>query len=102
MRTPENSRVVIVLFVMDGCPACEEFKPTFMKVAKKYNSRVPVSIADAATAQTQVFAEKHKVEATPTMLVMFKGSPYTAKFEGAHSEPETVMVFEQAAQMAGQ
>lgn len=71
--------VVVLVFHMEGCPACEQFLPKFRAIAPHYgplseNSYmavtgrgVPSGIYDAN--KFDPLAERFDIRATPTMLV---------------------------------
>jgi thiol-disulfide isomerase/thioredoxin len=65
-----NSPIVVVLFTLEGCPACEEYKPRFAKIAKTYQGHVPVVFADANDPKFQDLAERLNVEAVPATFML--------------------------------
>lgn len=67
---PRTSPVVVVLFTLEGCPACEEYKPRFAKIAKMYQQYVPVILADANDPKFADLAERLKVEAVPATFML--------------------------------
>lgn len=80
-----QANVVVVLFVMDGCPACEEFFPRFKKLVEPYaKAGIPVAVYDAASEDQHVqdLADRWGVEATPTTIVARRG-PGIIKEEGS-------------------
>ena len=72
--------VVVVVFHMEGCPACEAFLPKFRAIAPQYGPLsedgpmavtgrgVPSAIYDAN--KFDPLAEHFNIRATPTMLVL--------------------------------
>lgn len=70
---PPGAPVLVVLVEMDGCPACEEFHPTFVKTALPYAQRgLPIIRVDANSADpvTQRWMNAFRVEATPTLIAV--------------------------------
>ncbi len=62
----------VLLFVMQGCPACTSFKPRFERLAAPYRrAGVSVQIIDVGRYVSQ--ANQYKVTATPTTLVVRNG-----------------------------
>jgi len=84
MNSPQPP-VVVVVFVMSGCPACEEYLPRFQRIAAPYmQAGVPVLVYDAASEDQRIqsLADRWGVEATPTTIVARHG-PGMLKEEGA-------------------
>lgn len=88
-----GQRAVIVIFAMGECPACENYLPRFLAEAEALRqqgypfivyepgvplqpSAIPILIYDAASPNVDVqqFADKYQVTATPTTLVLSRGT----------------------------
>ena len=67
-----NSRVVVVVFTIDGCGACEEYKPRFRRIAQSYQARVPIYMMDANDQRTADLASRLKVTNVPVTFVLRK------------------------------
>jgi thiol-disulfide isomerase/thioredoxin len=81
-----NDNVVIVLFVMEGCGACEQFKPIFEAGIQRQRARgihIPVHEVDISMqdAQVQQLADRLQIKATPTLAILRRG-PGAYKVEG--------------------
>jgi hypothetical protein len=73
-----EANVFVALVILDGCGACEEFKPRFLRAVEKLQRRnpgLPVGIyqADDPRPDVQEFLDRFKVESTPTMLILCRG-----------------------------
>ena len=98
-----NTRVLIVVFAMPGCGACDEFIPELLSKIKKHgepfhvvskNSKItpgeiPVMLYDAAAedSELQAFADGLGITATPTTCLMTRNFG-TVKIEGAVESAE--------------
>lgn len=101
MADLNGTRSVVIVFAMDGCPACEEYKPRLIKMVELFQAhgqplvfyqvgmpllprQIPVIILDGASDDESVvsLADEHKIEALPTTLLLRTTAP-TAKIEGA-------------------
>lgn len=62
----------VLVLVMEGCPACDEYMPRFGKLAAPYRMNgVPVSILDInSDSQAEMLANRLGVQATPTTIVI--------------------------------
>jgi thioredoxin-like negative regulator of GroEL len=65
-----NSRVVVVVFTIAGCEACEEYKPRFRRLAQHYQPYVPIMMFDANDPQCTDLANRLKVHAVPATFVL--------------------------------
>lgn len=83
--------VVVVTWAMHGCPACDEYLPTFRKIAEKYQRCVPSVIVDAN--RYPAAADHYRVKATPTTMIMRYGRRGIMKIEGAADEAEIERLF---------
>lgn len=96
----ESQKVVVFVFAMHQCPACEHFLPRFTAEANALAAQgitfvinpdeqpppgaIPVFVYDAATEDPEVqkLADRFGVSATPTTIVAAKG-PGSFKCEGS-------------------
>ena len=109
-----NARVVVVVFAMKGCGACEEYAPRFERYVDHFRTngvpfvwntmkpapgQIPVLLLDAASPDEsiQAFADKLKISATPTTCVMTKFN--TTKVEGALPNDEIHRILDHAMTM---
>ena len=74
---------IVVVIVMQGCPACHEYLPTVQQAAARH-PRVQVHVIDAGSGDPNVKAlvERYNVNLTPTTLVLRRPSGFV-KSEGA-------------------
>lgn len=90
----EHCHAVIVVFAMEGCGACEDYKPrleteiqrwqangaplVFARPGMTFEARhVPIILLDAqsSNAQIQAWADEFKVEGLPTTVLCRRGAP---------------------------
>ena len=90
---PANT--VVVVFVQEGCEACEAFKPLLEKIAAKFQGHVPLLVYDAndKRREVQALADRLGVHATPSTYVMRRGPGEPIGVEGALGEPELEYMF---------
>jgi thioredoxin-related protein len=96
----ETQKIAIIVFGMDGCPACEHYIPRLVTEAETLRGRgypfvvyqpgitlapnaIPIVLYDAASADADVqqLADRFAVEATPTTILAARG-PGSFKVEG--------------------
>ncbi len=101
-----NVRSMIVIFVLDGCEACDEYKPRFETLVAEFQQHghpfvyydegmtipqgsIPVLVLDAASEDASVttLADKHKVDGLPTTLMLSRMMP-SIKLVGASDDAE--------------
>lgn len=89
----DNHKVAVVVFAMGECPACEHYLPRFVAEVEALRAQnypflvwapgaaipqgsIPILIYDAASPDVDVqkLADRFKVEATPTTIVMSRGA----------------------------
>lgn len=87
---------VIVVFAMKDCPACEEYMPRFQAVANQFAGRVPYQVLDANAPSAQAVADRFKIEATPTTMVLRRPTG-AIKAEGSLSDADILRLFNIAA-----
>lgn len=87
----EHTNVVLVVFAMPGCPACEEYLPKLYKAVEVYKShghpfvvyelgmtlqrgQIPVVVYDSTSQdpEVQAFADQHNISGLPTTLMLPK------------------------------
>jgi hypothetical protein len=96
-----RTNVLLVVFMMDGCGACEDYTPKFMQRVEAFRAQgvplrvmgvgskplkageIPVMLYDAAAPddELQAFADRLGVTATPTTCLLTRSG--TTKVEGA-------------------
>jgi thiol-disulfide isomerase/thioredoxin len=85
------SNVIVLVFVMEGCPHCKEYMPKFQVEASKHPS-IPVRVLDANAEGTQATADRLGVISTPTTYVLRRG-PGMVKAEGDLDGPDIAYLF---------
>ena len=93
-----KERVLVALFVQEGCGACEEFQPRFDRLAARYKrAGMPVFVYDAAGGDPELVAwmDRYEIGATPTILVLKRG-PGTMKIDGAIPDDQIEGVLQSA------
>lgn len=101
-----TTRVILVIVTMDGCPACEEYKPVFAEVATRYQNAPGLQIIDLDAndpdPEVQRWMNQHKVEGVPCVLVMRRNELGGGvwKSEGTQDRAFTEQTFAFAAQQA--
>lgn len=67
---PNESRVVVVLFTIPGCEACQEYKPRFQRVAQHYQGHVPIMMLDANDPRCADLASRLNVTNVPATFAL--------------------------------
>lgn len=95
---PDDVDAIVVVFTMDGCGHCEDFMPTFERVARSWSRTVPAYElkADDPNPEIQRLADRLKVTGTPTTAAIRRYSGGAAKIEGAGSAQQVNELFKQA------
>ncbi len=95
---PDDVDAIVVVFVMDGCGHCDDFKPTFYRVARSWSRTVPAYVlkADDPNPEVQRLADRLKVTGTPTTAALRRHSGGAAKIEGAATAAQVNELFKQA------
>ncbi len=102
----DHTKSAIVVFAMDGCPACEEYLPKFRHLVDSFMAHgqpfvyyelgmplppglIPVIILDGASDDPSIisFADQHDISALPTTLLL-RRTARPAKLEGAIEDRE--------------
>ena len=89
-------QVVVVVFTMKGCPACQEYLPRFRRIAQRWASCIPVVYLDAAKDAQQDRADKFTIKYTPTTLILKRPNGFL-KWESSLSDEEIEAIFQRAA-----
>ena len=106
-----NTRVLLVVFAMPGCGACDEYIPKFLRKVKAHGApfrvmdadaqaapgEIPVMLYDAASEnkELQEFADSLGITATPTTCLMTRRAG-TVKIEGAVPPAEVDQLLQDA------
>lgn len=96
-----NVNAVVIVFAMDGCPACEDFMPRLQQQISQFQAyghpfvyytlgmqippgQIPVIILDGASQDPSIdeVAKQHAVDALPTTILLRRYN-HPAKREGA-------------------
>lgn len=90
---------VIVVFAMEGCPACEEYKPRLEREIRRWqasgapfvfgdqdqaftSAQIPVLLIDAQAARMQGLADTYEIEQLPT-TILFRRQAHPQTLIGA-------------------
>lgn len=91
------------IFVMQGCPACEEFKPRFRRVYAQLQQQgyclPPFDFVDANAPNAQGAANHYQVQYTPTTILQ-KSTGHWYKWETALTDDEIRWVLVKASRGA--
>ena len=101
-----SHRAVILLFVMEGCEACADYKPRFERMVKLFQQhgqpfvyhakgrihgarQIPIVVIDATSNDPSVveLADAHKDEGMPTTILLTHNAP-PAQLLGSVTDPE--------------
>ena len=100
-----NTKVVIIVFAMHGCPACEDYLPRLYGQIEGYQKmghpfviyqgaglakgQIPIMVYDSTSQEKslQDFANLHKIENLPTTLLLPKVG-HSTRYEGALSNQQ--------------
>jgi thioredoxin-like negative regulator of GroEL len=91
--------VVVVLFKMEGCPACAEYEPRFRKFAAAYGSCVPTLIVDVTDERYIPLADRLGVTGVPATFVLRRPRG-VIRLEGAVSDRQIQGLLDVAARSA--
>lgn len=117
----DEQKVVVLVFAMHGCPACDHYLPRFITEADALSRQlapqgiafvvnpeaqppagtIPVLVFDAAAddAEVQKLADRFGVQATPTTVVAARG-PGSFKVEGSLANNQIQWVLLMASEAA--
>ena len=69
-RMLNNANAVVVVFTIEGCEACEEYKPRFSRIAQQYQHHVPILMYDANDPRCADLATRLNVTNVPATFVL--------------------------------
>lgn len=86
----------VLVFVMRNCGACSEYMPRFLRIVRPFHQKgLGVQIIDVGgDKRSSAFADRLKIKATPTTIVMGRRGP--VRREGAITNTEIKKILEQA------
>lgn len=88
------SNIIVIVFSMEGCGACEAYAPTFQRVAaSRPDVRSYVYDCNDQRPEVQQLVERFKISSTPTTLVLRRG-PGEIREEGELEEAELRALFD--------
>lgn len=96
-----RSDKTVVVFYMNGCPACHEYLPRFRRLAAKYRPFVAIKAANISLAPGAKSADEYKVKYAPTTLVLDATGKSIHKLEGSGSDREIEKLFKVATEGVG-
>ena len=75
----------VVVFHMDGCPACKEYVPRFKRTALRYRNHLNIQSANISRADKRIqdAAVKYRIHAVPTTLVLDEHDKAIKRVTGA-------------------
>lgn len=88
----QSAAPVLVDFYRDGCVPCRRVAPLLSKAGAEYEGRL--EIARVNVDQNPALAEKHQIEAAPTLLLL-RGGEEVGRHRGA-IDKETLKAFIEA------
>lgn len=89
----QSASPVLVDFYRDGCVPCRRVAPLLSKAGAEYEGRL--EIARVNVDQNPALAEKHQIEAAPTLLLL-RGGNEVGRHRGA-IDKDTLKAFIEAA-----
>jgi thiol-disulfide isomerase/thioredoxin len=93
---PTASAKQVVVFHMNGCPACHEYLPRFRRIAVKYRAFVPIKSANISIASNVATADKYKIKAAPTTLILDASDKVVRRYTGALDAKAIEEIFTEA------
>jgi len=106
MSDLSRTNVVVIVFAMNGCPACGDYIPKLQKTINAFQmagypfvvyeigmnlqpGQIPVLIYDATSKDpgVQALMDQHKIEALPTTLLLPRAGR-SGRWEGDMSEDD--------------
>jgi len=87
--------VVVLVWTMEGCPACQEYIPIWRQVAAQYAGCIPSMVLDVN--QNPKLADAMRVMSTPTTMIVRNGQRSFYYLGGAASAEEVQRLYEAAA-----
>ena len=83
----------VIVFIQQGCGACDEFMPRFKRIATPYKKcGIKLFVPDLGNLRdkkAQAAALQYNIEATPTMVVI-SASGRVKKIEGSVDDGEII------------
>lgn len=87
----------IVVFSADGCHACHDYLPRFRRIAVKYRAFIDIKSGNISkTGSIQEIADKYKIKAVPTTLVLSTDGEVLHRYVGGIEDKKIVKMFEEA------
>ena len=91
-----KSGKAVVVFHMTGCHACHDYLPRFKRVAVKYRPFVDIKQVNISHAANQDAADKYKINAAPTTVILDAKGKALEKIEGSMPAADIAAMFERA------
>jgi thiol-disulfide isomerase/thioredoxin len=95
--------LTISIFVMAGCPACEDYKPRFRRIYTEMQQRghqmPPLEFVDVNAANQQDICNHYQIKYTPTTLFQ-RGDGYWWKWDAPQSDESIAWLLARATQGA--
>lgn len=93
--------LTISIFVMAGCPACEEYKPRFRHIYAQMQQAgaplPPLEFVDVNAASAQAVSNHYSIKFTPT-TVFQRGDGYWWKWDAALSDEKIAWLLARSTQ----
>jgi thiol-disulfide isomerase/thioredoxin len=86
----------VVVFHMDGCPACHDYLPRFRRIAVKYRPFIAIKAANISVPSNQEAANKYKIVAAPTTLILDVEGKVLSRSKGALDAKAIEAIFTEA------
>jgi thiol-disulfide isomerase/thioredoxin len=86
----------VVVFHMDGCPACHDYLPRFRRIAVKYRPFLAIKAANISVPSNATVADKYKIAAAPTTLVLDAEDKVLKRYKGALDAKSIEAIFVEA------
>jgi len=80
------SKPEVLIFVMDGCPACSTLKPLAEQMAAHYGQCVDTRFIDVDAESS--FADAMSIEETPTVIGVNPSKQPVCRMKGHDGKPE--------------
>ena len=92
-KLEKMSNTQVVVFHMDGCPACREYLPRFRRVAVKYRPFVAIKAANVSRTSNHAVANKYKIDSVPTTLILNAQDAVLKRYTGALDAKSIEQIF---------
>lgn len=99
MKDFTQSRVIVILFVIQGCEACDDFKPRFHQIAQRYRQYIPIMMMDANDPRCADLAGRLNVGNVPATFVLRRPTG-AIRVEGAIPNSQIAWLLDIAAREA--